>query len=542
MTGMSSSHVMDGATSHCSSRGNSIIHHSSPCHAPIPRHESSVVQDGWRPHPIIPPSVARPRLVVVVSSAPRSGSSFLGQLMSSPHSALYFFEPFWFYKHLYNNKTAAPYNYEAASDLHNLLTCNLDALPPMFAERKHRGFIWRKPKVLKRDPSRAHLTSLCLSTSIRVIKTIRPRLAKVLPLLERTDLDVRVIHLVRDPRAIHNSLLTKHHAWPEWRRNASLLCEDIRADLRASQSISSDRWTGVRYEDLVEKPAEEAKRLFEFLQLPLAMETLDFIRTHARSHDAPKSPDTAGNSTKRDNGHAGENRGQDVADETKDEETQTVVQEDNNRSQNQIATAEDKLSALAEGNQHGHLRNTVKGIAEGMGRISEAVRSIFAAVGGSTDEKGSPGSGRFTRRLQRSNVSEHIRPGSRNTIAGAIRRRRDTALVSTHRGTPRRLLAIGDEDEPIQQKLKPKTRGGRAPTFRRLTRNEYVRALKRREIFKKKNRRSYYFDTVRGAEFDRLHWIRELPPAERSNVENVCEDVLASLGYPLRYPDENNGL
>ncbi|XP_043208993.1 carbohydrate sulfotransferase 3-like isoform X2 [Amphibalanus amphitrite] len=211
----------------------------------VPADESSVVQDGWQPHPIIPPSIARPRLVVVVSSAPRSGSSFLGQLMSSQRGALYLFEPFWFYKHLYNNKTAAPYNYTAASDLYNLLTCNLDALPPMFAERRHSGFIWRKPKILKRDPSRVHLTSLCLSTSIRVIKTIRPRLANVLPLLKRTDLDVRIIHLVRDPRAIHNSLLTKHHAWPQRRRNATLLCEDIRADLRASQSINSDRWTGV---------------------------------------------------------------------------------------------------------------------------------------------------------------------------------------------------------------------------------------------------------------------------------------------------------
>ncbi|KAF0291721.1 Carbohydrate sulfotransferase 3 [Amphibalanus amphitrite] len=508
----------------------------------VPADESSVVQDGWRPHPVIPPSVARPRLVVVVSSAPRSGSSFLGQLMSSPHSALYFFEPFWFYNSLYNNKTAAPYNYAAASDLHNLLTCNLDALPPMFAERRHRGFIWKKPKILKRDPSRAHLTSLCLSTSIRVIKTIRPRLAKVLPLLERTDLDARVIHLVRDPRAIHNSLLTKHHAWPQRRRNATLLCEDIRADLRASQSISSDRWTGVRYEDLVERPAEEARRLFEFLQLPLAKETSDFIRTHAQTQDTPKGSDPAGNSTKENSGQAGENRGQDVADGTKDEETQTVVQEENNRSQKRIATAEDKPSPLTEADHHGQLRNTVKGIAEGMGRISEAVNSIFAAMGGSTDEKGSPGSGRFARRLHRSNVSGHIRPDARNTIAGATRRRRDTSLVRTHRGTPRRLLAIGDEDEPIQQKLKPKTRGGRAPTFRRLTRNEYVKSLKRRELFKKKNGHSYYFDTVRGAEFDRLHWIRELPPAERSNVENVCEDVLVSLGYPLRYPDENNGL
>ncbi|XP_043211998.1 carbohydrate sulfotransferase 1-like isoform X2 [Amphibalanus amphitrite] len=510
----------------------------------VPADESSVVQDGWRPHPIIPPSVTRPRLVVVVSSAPRSGSSFLGQLMSSPRGALYFFEPFWFYKHLNNNKTAAPYNYTAASDLYNLFTCNLDALPPMFAERSHRGFIWRKPRVLKRDPTRAHLTSLCLSTSIRVIKTIRPRLANVLPLLERTDLDVRIIHLVRDPRAIHNSLVSRGHAWPQRRRNATLLCEDIRDDLRASQSINSDRWTGVRYEDLVERPAEEARRLFEFLQLPLAKETLEFIRTHARSRDAPKSPDPVGTSTKRDTVQAAGNRGQDVADETKAEETQAVVQEDNNRSQNQIATAEDKPSALTEADQHDHLRNTVKGIAEGRDRISEAVNSIFAAMGGSTDDNGSPGSGRFARRLHRSNVSGHIRPDARNTIAGATRRRRDTAPVRTHRGTPRRLLTIGDEDEPIQQKPKPKTRGGRAPTFRRLTRNEYVRALKRREIFKKKKKKgpAYYFATVRGAEFDRLHWIRELPPAERSNVENVCEDVLASLGYPLRYPEENDGL
>ena len=63
---------------------------------------------------------------------------------------------------------------------------------------------------------------------------------------QRDDVDLRVIHLVRDPRAIHNSLLSRAGSWPQRRRSASLLCADMRADLRATQDLSSRRWTGVR--------------------------------------------------------------------------------------------------------------------------------------------------------------------------------------------------------------------------------------------------------------------------------------------------------
>ena len=49
---------------------------------------------------------------------------------------------------------------------------------------------------------------------------------------------------------------------------------------------------------------------------------------------------------------------------------------------------------------------------------------------------------------------------------------------------------------------------------------------------------SGYFGTIRTANFDQLHWIRELAPLERERAEQACGDVLETLGYPLRYPEE----
>ena len=66
----------------------------------------------------------------------------------------------------------------------SLRLCSFDALPPMFAKKWQRSFIWRKPALPKKSPGRAQLAAICRKTSIRVVKTIRPRLSMVLPLLQ----------------------------------------------------------------------------------------------------------------------------------------------------------------------------------------------------------------------------------------------------------------------------------------------------------------------------------------------------------------------
>lgn len=130
-----------------------------------------------------------------------------------------------------------------------------------------------------------------------------PRNALRVPFIDALFPDARFIYLQRDGRENINSLinawrtpryrtyrLPEPHAipgadpawwkfvlYPGWQKDASgplevvcakqwLTCND--AALEASRSIGLERWVEVRYEQLIEDPEQEVKRLVEFLGLP----------------------------------------------------------------------------------------------------------------------------------------------------------------------------------------------------------------------------------------------------------------------------------
>lgn len=58
----------------------------------------------------------------------------------------------------------------------------------------------------KNDLSLLKLTELCLQEPLIIIKTIRTRLRWARDLMDRPDLNLKVVHLVRDPRGTHISM------------------------------------------------------------------------------------------------------------------------------------------------------------------------------------------------------------------------------------------------------------------------------------------------------------------------------------------------
>ncbi|XP_037084415.1 uncharacterized protein LOC119104799 [Pollicipes pollicipes] len=233
---------------------------------------------------------SRPVLLVIVSSAPRSGSTFLGEMMSSPRRSTFIFEPFWFYSATNSSEHLGGANASVRvdQDIYNLLTCRLSSLPPMFAREHTRSFIWRKPR-LPRGASLDKLTTVCLKQSMRVVKTIRVRLHDVLPLLEVEGLNVHIVHLVRDPRGILNSILRQRRQWPERRRDPEYTCADMRDDIRSWRDVTSSRLSVVRYEDVAAHPLKEARRLFANMNVPLPPDVLKFIESHTKTSAKQKS-------------------------------------------------------------------------------------------------------------------------------------------------------------------------------------------------------------------------------------------------------------
>lgn len=175
--------------------------------------------------------------VLLVSSTGRSGSSFLGQILASRPSSLYYFEPL---KLL--NALPTP---EVWPGIQGLLTCNI-------SDKFAKAVIgW--PRILN-DNAGIHqkscnrtclryggLAEICRSKDVIVIKTIRMRVAWMVPLLNTLP-SLRVIHLIRDPRGSLTSLSRL------WKSPYDERCADISEDLvtgKAASSLYPDRFVPV---------------------------------------------------------------------------------------------------------------------------------------------------------------------------------------------------------------------------------------------------------------------------------------------------------
>ncbi|KAK3887917.1 hypothetical protein Pcinc_008000 [Petrolisthes cinctipes] len=140
--------------------------------------------------------------VLLVSSMGRSGSSFLGQILSSVPSAFYYFEPLYKLSHHLQEDMVW-------QGLMGLFTCNMS--------RQFLNAAVDRKNVLSDNNNLAHCNATCLKSgglvkecrrkSVKVIKSIRTRVAWVAPLLKALP-SLKVIHLVRDPRGTIRSMVS----------------------------------------------------------------------------------------------------------------------------------------------------------------------------------------------------------------------------------------------------------------------------------------------------------------------------------------------
>lgn len=169
--------------------------------------------------------------VLLLSSLGRSGSSFLGGLLTSQPTVFYFFEP------LLGLKKRGRLTQESAiQGIHALVSCNITGpLSEAMLDRSLPVLRTCRRECYEEENARYQ----CLRHPIRVVKTIRTRVAWLQPLLTDPAINLKVIHLVRDPRA---SLIS---AWRlNWTITAQDACTRIDQDMAAGRTLTrlySDR-------------------------------------------------------------------------------------------------------------------------------------------------------------------------------------------------------------------------------------------------------------------------------------------------------------
>ena len=119
----------------------------------------------------------------------------------------------------------------------------------------------------------------CKTSKYRMVKTIRLRM-KILGELLQEYPSLKVIHLVRDPRATIVSQSKVGMFRMKTRRGAATFCARVLTDIKDAEEISARVANSVillRYEDLVMDPIKMAQTLYDFIGAELSSSIKDYI-------------------------------------------------------------------------------------------------------------------------------------------------------------------------------------------------------------------------------------------------------------------------
>ncbi|XP_077310696.1 carbohydrate sulfotransferase 3 [Lithobates pipiens] len=266
---------------------------------------------------------------ILLMATTRTGSSFVGEFFNQQGNIFYLFEPLW---HIERTVTFESIGANAVGSaivyrdvLHQLLLCDLYTLENFISptpEHHLTRFMFRRgsSKSLCEDPvctpfvkkasEKYHCKNRrcgplnmtlamesCLNKDHVAVKAVRIRqLAFLKTLVEDPRLDMRIIQLVRDPRAVLASRMVafsgKYESWKKWALEGAAPipedevqklkgnCDNIR--LSAELGLHQPKWLRgryllIRYEDIARFPLQKAEEMYKFAEIALTPQVKEWI-------------------------------------------------------------------------------------------------------------------------------------------------------------------------------------------------------------------------------------------------------------------------
>ncbi|XP_074524987.1 carbohydrate sulfotransferase 5-like [Halichoeres trimaculatus] len=268
------------------------------------------------------PKPPNDKVQVLLLSSWRSGSTFMGQVFNQHLSVFYLMEPLY---HVWNTvfKPASVLRIAVRDMLRSLFQCDLSVMETYLPVDPNISalFKWRDSRTLCSPPAcsftpqnpfvdqgqcekRCNVQGLqraqnaCSTYSHVVLKVVRVfELETLYPLFQDPNLNLRIIHLVRDPRAVFQSrenaagvlarddnIVLGQKKTPADERHYQVMQEICRSHVRIIERavmmpphFLEGRYKVVRYEDVARNPLEEINSLFEFVGLRMPPELENWI-------------------------------------------------------------------------------------------------------------------------------------------------------------------------------------------------------------------------------------------------------------------------
>ena len=267
---------------------------------------------------------------VIIVTQKRSGSSFMGEIFNQNLDFTYFYEPLTAITHqvlqgmltndsftwlsgkifdgiLHRDFTKIPYQWWSGYVPKH--TCESLTIREFYRLCGHNG--WVQPPV-SYEGYVEQMKILDMATRERrgvAIKTIRVQDLNALKDFA-TDplLNVKILHLVRDPRGVMNSRMKmRERNYDLMRRKGSHadevldMCEHLDRNLafnKESLNWLNSRYKLIRYEDLARNPIQTARDIYEFVEVNLPSTVKDWLRTHTNHTSGLSAFSHTRNSTK----------------------------------------------------------------------------------------------------------------------------------------------------------------------------------------------------------------------------------------------------
>lgn len=240
---------------------------------------------------------------ILIISDFASGSSFLGEILNQHPQVFYLHEPLKSLEYYRENRPESVYDTMVTHLLNGIFHCNFmelsyytDFLSYQYSSLRHRlaSRALSSPPLCPENynnphysirmctPLRPQATSaLCRLHRHTVVKSIRVdsihKLSYLMDSEGPLDYSLKVVHLVRDPRAVLNTRVV-HDSHENWTvksvlKHAQSLCRDMLRNIKYAVSAPSwlqGRYTLLRYEDLATNPHQIAEQLYKFVGISIS--------------------------------------------------------------------------------------------------------------------------------------------------------------------------------------------------------------------------------------------------------------------------------
>ncbi|XP_074142142.1 carbohydrate sulfotransferase 4-like isoform X2 [Sminthopsis crassicaudata] len=290
------------------------------------------------PRPCPVPTEKSSRKHVLILSSWRSGSSFVGQLFSQHPDVFYLMEPAWHVWLTLSSGSSGQLQMAVRDLVHSVFLCDMSVFDAYMAggPRKQSSlFQWETSRALCSPPA-CHLFNreaiipqadcktlcgkqpfntieeVCRSYSHVVVKEVRFFSLKPLyPLLTDPSLNLHIIHLIRDPRAVFRSrqnteqelmLDSRVVMGTQWKTikkedhpyyMMKTICQSHKEIYEAAQLLPDslrERYLLIRYEDLVQDPLIQTAKLYEFAGLPFLPHLQKWVQNITQGKGMGKHP------------------------------------------------------------------------------------------------------------------------------------------------------------------------------------------------------------------------------------------------------------